>query len=199
MGWAKTHFFAIFLELLPLYCIWGVCLGEIRFRPRRAFFGSDQLSPWRPRRARGAGLPLTHYSATTNRVYSLWRQQIDVLRGAPSDGCPRNLLKGSQEKPLPISHQERRTCCRLLKDAELLLAGLPQLVLLPCTHRFGRKCVNGGVSRVLSGSSRPRHRRWPRHRRHLRPQRLRSPVQLSSPLDAQLKGSIGRAPQNRGS
>ena len=87
---------------------------------------------------------------------------------------------------------------RSLKDAELLLAGLPQLVFLLRTHCVGRKCVNGGVPRVLNGSSRPRHRRWPRHQRHFRPQRMRSPVQLPSLLDAQLKGSIGRAPRNGG-
>ena len=87
---------------------------------------------------------------------------------------------------------------RSLKDAELLLAGLPQLVLLLRTHCVGRKCVDGGVPRVLNGSSRPRHRRWPRHQRHFRPQRMRSPVQLPSLLDAQLKGSIGRAPRNGG-
>ena len=87
---------------------------------------------------------------------------------------------------------------RSLKDAELLLAGLPQLVFLLRTHCVGRKCVDGGVPRVLNGSSRPRHRRWPRHQRHFHPQRMRSPVQLPSLLDAQLKGSIGRAPRNGG-
>ena len=73
LGCSKTPFFGIFLELLPLHCVWGVCQGEVRFGPRRTFSESERLALWRPRRARG-GLPLTHYSVTTNKVSKYWRQ-----------------------------------------------------------------------------------------------------------------------------
>ena len=67
----------------------------------------------------------------------------------------------SMDRQVPETPSLPPVVCRLvrhhrsLKDAELLLAGLPQLVFLLRTHCVGRKCVNGGVPRVLNGSSRP--------------------------------------------
>ena len=72
LGCSKTPFFGIFLELLLLHCVWGVCQGGARFGPRRTFSEPERLALWRPRRARGV-LPLTHYSVTTNWVSKYWR------------------------------------------------------------------------------------------------------------------------------
>ena len=45
LGCSKTPFFGIFLlELLPLYCVWGVCQGEARFGPRQSGYAIPHQS-----------------------------------------------------------------------------------------------------------------------------------------------------------
>ena len=102
LGCSKTPFFGIFLELLPLHCVWGVCQGEVRFGPRRTFSESERLALWRPRRARG-GLPLRNCFSTMGMVSKYSRLQIDAVRGAAKSLRARHFLKGlwsSQELPI---------------------------------------------------------------------------------------------------